>query len=272
MSRSTRTVRDVILQPTTLCNWDCDYCYLPDRRHAQEMLPLVARSVADTLRHQASDEPVSVCWHGGEPLTLGVQRFSELVRHFGGLNVTHSVQTNASLVDERWCDLFAQHGFRVGVSLDGRDHDNRRRVDRVGRPTTGKALRGIERLTDAGFPISLIAVVSDPSPGRARRLYETAVDLGCVWLGVNIEETEGVNQRRTQVRFEQAVLFWAELADAWRKNPVLQLRDVGRVLAYAQQLLDHGSATAPPIDPAAHCGVERRRHTDLTGVGRILLT
>jgi uncharacterized protein len=39
----------VIMQPTTLCNLDCSYCYLPDRRHIRRMLPAVAQAVAASV-------------------------------------------------------------------------------------------------------------------------------------------------------------------------------------------------------------------------------
>jgi uncharacterized protein len=242
-------VRDVIMQPTTLCNWDCKYCYLPDRHHRKVMWPLVARSVAKSLIPLAERRPIGICWHGGEPLTIGVQYFRELVSKFSTLDVVHSIQTNASLVDGEWCDFFAEHRFRVGVSLDGFGEDNHQRVDRVGRETSDKAIRGIQRLVTHGFPVSLIAVVSDPSADRASRLYAAATELGCVWLGVNIEETEGVNERGSQIPHEQVVAFWKELVRMWQRNPVLHLRDANRALKYAADLLQTGHVSAPSIDP-----------------------
>lgn len=35
-------------------------------------------------------------------------------------NLTFSIQTNATLIDERFCDFFRENGFLVGLSLDKR--------------------------------------------------------------------------------------------------------------------------------------------------------
>src|SRR4051794_35912477 len=38
-------LRNVVVQPTTLCNLDCGYCYLPDRARALHMQPSLARKI-----------------------------------------------------------------------------------------------------------------------------------------------------------------------------------------------------------------------------------
>lgn len=58
----------VIMQPTTLCNLDCSYCYLPLRRESLRMPVTVARAVAESTRTWARSRPVEICWHGGNRL------------------------------------------------------------------------------------------------------------------------------------------------------------------------------------------------------------
>ena len=211
---SVTALSSVIMQPTTLCNLDCGYCYLPERARQQLMFPTVARSVAASIAPWTARRQVELCWHGGEPLAVGVPYFRRLVSHFADLDVVHNVQTNATLVDGWWCEFLAEYRFRVGVSIDGPQVDTSQRVDRGGKEAFGRIVRGIRRLVECGFAVSVIAVVSNPSAERARRLYEFVAELGCVWLGVNIEETEGVNRGHIAVSIEQATAFWAELAHA----------------------------------------------------------
>lgn len=40
----------LLMQPTTLCNLDCSYCYLPERKVSRRMSPEVVRAVADGVR------------------------------------------------------------------------------------------------------------------------------------------------------------------------------------------------------------------------------
>jgi len=59
----------VIMQPTTLCNLDCRYCYLPLRAHDRRMPVEVAGAVAASVNEYAQVvPPISVAWHGGNPL------------------------------------------------------------------------------------------------------------------------------------------------------------------------------------------------------------
>lgn len=220
----------VVMQPTTLCNLDCSYCYLPFRKSDHRMPVTVARSVAGTANGWAAAAPFDVIWHGGEPLTVGREHLGDLMRPFRG--VRHHVQTNATLVDDAWCGFFTEHDVRVGISVDGPFHRNGARVTRSGRPAFAAILRGISRLRCHRIPFSAIAVISEPRPERAAELYEFFVELGCVVLGINIEEQEGVNTRESAHDAGRVTEFWAALTEAWRRNPVLKVREIERVLGY----------------------------------------
>ncbi|MEU5915648.1 cyclophane-forming radical SAM peptide maturase AmcB [Streptomyces sp. NPDC047141] len=238
--------RAVIMQPTTQClPMDCTYCYLPLRKTKHLMTVDVARAVAASANGWAADDPAfEVVWHGGEPLATGREHLSALMAPFEG--VKHSVQTNAALVDDAWCDFLLGRDVAVGVSLDGPADMNRHRVTLAGRSGFHVAMRGIERLRRHGIPFSAIAVVSDPDPKDAARLYEFFAELGVTTLGVNVEEEEGVNRGVRPSDTARATDFWAALADAWRANPVLRLREIERVLRFAGAVLQEEVTSSLP--------------------------
>ncbi|MGW5689130.1 radical SAM protein [Nonomuraea sp. NPDC003754] len=150
------------------------YCYLPFRRLSNEMDLEVAHAVAASAANLTdSGGQLEIVWHGGEPLALGRSKFTALLAPFEDLRhagrIQHSVQTNATLIDNEWCDLFARYQVSVGVSIDGPAALNARRVDLRGRPAFDRIVRGIRRLHDYGIRFSLIAVVgpralNSPSP------------------------------------------------------------------------------------------------------------
>jgi uncharacterized protein len=237
----------VVLQPTTLCNLDCSYCYLPFRRVDQRMSVEVAASVAGTVNGWAEQAPFDVIWHGGEPLAAGRPLLSALMAPFSG--VRHHVQTNATLVDDAWCDLFATHDVRVGISIDGPAPRNQARVDRGGKPAFTAILRGIESLRQHALEFSAIAVVSDPDPAAAAELYAFFADLGCAVLGVNIEEQEGVNTRSNRHDPARVADFWAALTEAWAEDPVVKVREIERALGFVAADLDGRAFLPDEIDP-----------------------
>jgi len=226
----------VVMQPTTLCNLDCAYCYLPLRAADRRMPVAVAEAVAASVNPWATGGRFSVVWHGGEPLAAGREHLAALLAPFGP-DVEHHVQTNATLIDDAWCAFFAEHRVRVSVSVDGPRARNAERVTRGGRPAYDRIVAGAAALRRHGVPFSALAVVSRPEPGLATELYDYFLDLGCDVLGVNIEETEGVNTR-TNARDAGAVTgFWAELVAAWRRDPRIHLREVEWSLRYAGAVL-----------------------------------
>lgn len=235
----------VIMQPTTLCNLDCSYCYLPHRARDRRMPVEVAEAVASTVNGWAAAAPrFSVVWHGGEPLSTGRDRLAALMAPFRG--VEHHVQTNATLIDDRWCEFIRAHDIRVGLSIDGPEWMTTRRVDRGGRPAYRRIRAGIDALRRHEIPFAALCVVSDPAPGLAEKLYTFVADLGATVLGVNVEEQEGVNLRPNAHDPSAVRAFWAELTAVWRRDPRLEVREVEWALRYAGAALAGAADTLLP--------------------------
>jgi uncharacterized protein len=248
----------VVMQPTTLCNLDCSYCYLPFRSDDQRMPVTVAEAVAVPVNAWARTERFSVVWHGGEQLATGRDHLAALLAPFDA-SVEHHIQTNATLIDEAWCDFFTEHRIRVSVSIDGPEQRNGDRVNRAGRPAYDRILQGIDALRRHGIPFSALCVVGRPEPGLATELYDYFLDLGCDVLGINVEELEGVNTRANCHPAEAVTAFWAELVGAWRRAPRIHLREIEWSLRYVGAVLD-GTADEvlprrlDPIPTVAHDG------------------
>jgi uncharacterized protein len=197
----------------------------------------VAQAVAVDVNRWAADQRCSVVWHGGEPMTAGRERLTALMAPFDPAVEQH-LQTNATLIDDAWCDLFEARGVRVSVSVDGPRELNRFRVNRGGLPSYEMIMKGIGTLRRRGVPFSALCVVSEPAPGLAGRLYDFFGELGCDVLGINIEEREGVNQRDNHHDPAAVRTFWAELTTAWRAAPTMHVREIEWTLRYAEAVLD----------------------------------
>jgi len=165
----------VVLQGTPFCNLNCSYCYLSeDSRRDKRTISLASvRAVLEKiLRSPYLGDKLEVSWHSGEPLVLKPDYYDGAISDalalkdelgLGDLQLVFDIQTNGTLINQRWCDLFKRYQdvLTVGVSVDGPAflHDAYRQ-DWAGRGTHERVSRGIKMLCDNGIPFNLIGVVS----------------------------------------------------------------------------------------------------------------
>lgn len=247
-----REFSGIMLQPTTRCNLDCAYCYLPDRQSSKQMSVAVAERIANHIQN-FSKEPVQVIWHGGEPLVNGLNHLQRLVEPFKHLleagRVTHCIQSNGTALSHEICDFFLANRFTVSISVDGPRDMNRLRRNWAGREAFAAIMRGIDLLNERNVRFGIIAVVTEQSLGRAAELYDFACGLGCSTLGIAFEETKGVN-RSGVTSGGSVAMFWRKLIAAWRANPVITVREIDRFTHWAAAVCsdrwDHWSVEGFP--------------------------
>ena len=171
-----------MLKPAgSACNLDCHYCYYLDKavqyggRQAVMSDELLELYVKQYICANEVDT-VQFCWHGGEPLLLGVdfyRRAMEFQRKYAdGKRIENTLQTNGTLVDEAWCDLFASNNFLVGVSLDGpEDIHDAFRLTKGGKPTFARVMETVRMFERSGVEFNTLSVVNRRCEGRGAEIY-----------------------------------------------------------------------------------------------------
>ncbi len=229
-------IKRIVMQPTSLCNLDCSYCYLAHRNENKKMSSIVSEAVAKSIEEEGGN--VQITWHGGEPLSCGIKHFRNLLSPFETLRVIgrirHSVQTNATLINDEWCALFKEYAIHVGVSIDGPRWANLKRVNWSSKESYPHIMRGIDFLKKHQIPFTVICVVGDWSLIHAHKLYEFFSELGCFEVGFNIEEKGGIHNSSAPDNSELVKNFWKELFLSWRENPKISVREFSRVLAWME--------------------------------------
>ena len=238
--------RLLILQPTSFCNIDCDYCYLPDRNSSARMSLITLRLAAERLRDDGlAGATLTVVWHAGEPLAMPRGFYddaADLLDEVLGNScaVSHSIQTNATLIDDRWCELFKRRGFRIGVSVDGPAalHDAHRRT-RTGRGTHDRVLRGMALLRAHGIPFHAIAVVTPATFAQADAFFDFFVEQSVTEVGCNFDEAEGLHTASSLSGHESAhAAFVSRLLErSIDAGAVLRVRELSMALQLISQPL-----------------------------------
>lgn len=194
----------VVIQPTSFCNLDCSYCYLPDRQLKNQLsLDLIDPIFKALFTSPFFRQDFTVCWHAGEPLAVPISFYEGAFARIQAAEqqyksqpygICHSIQTNGTLINQAWCDLFRQHSVQVGVSIDGPAwlHDRHRKT-RKGLGTHGATMRGISFLQRNQIPTNVIAVLTQDSLDYPDEIFHFFWDNGITDIGFNMEETEGAN-------------------------------------------------------------------------------
>lgn len=181
---SKRAFSTLVKPAGAACNLRCKYCYYIDKSSLlgssspgrRMELPLLEKYIADYFDSVQSGS-VDFCWHGGEPLLLGLDYFRAAVRLqrklSKGREYTNSLQTNGTLLNAEWCRFFRENGFLVGLSVDGPpDIQDASRVNAAGRGSSDAVRRAASLLRDNGVEFNTLTVLTSSSEHRAAEVYE----------------------------------------------------------------------------------------------------
>jgi uncharacterized protein len=102
--------------------------------------------------------------HGGEILCLPKKDVEILLKKIYELKGRTSIQTNATLIDDEWIEIFKKYKTNVGISWDGPQELSEFR------PGTSKVGAIMEKLVKEGVSVSTIIVVSKANAGTKERL------------------------------------------------------------------------------------------------------
>ena len=172
----------LMLKPASSeCNLNCKYCFYHSLC-ASRSAPshgFMSESTLETVLKKAFEytggAPLSLSFQGGEPLLRGkdfFRRLSELLSERRGGRVFVDIQTNGTLIDEEWCDIFKSNGWLVGLSLDGDGEANAFRVDKEGKPTFAKVFAAAKLMREKGVDFNILSVLTEPSARRIEEIYD----------------------------------------------------------------------------------------------------
>ncbi len=220
-----------------LCNLACSYCYYLEKtalfaggeRYRMREEVLEAYVAAFFAAHRGPD--VYFVWHGGEPTLAGLdfyRRVLELQQRLvpAGVRVHNNLQTNGTLLDDRWCSFLAEHHFLVGISLDGpAELHDASRPDRRGRPTHARALAGLRALRAHGIDPDVLCTLNAKNVSFPESVYHFFLDEGVHWLQFLPVVRRGPQGELDpwSVRAEAMGTFLCRVFDEWIRYDVARI-------------------------------------------------
>jgi uncharacterized protein len=177
-----------------LCNLRCKYCYYLDKRslYSGEESLIMNDDILEKyiIQHieATTEETVFFSWHGGEPLLAGIDFFRKVVslqnKHRpSGVETVNGVQTNGTLIDNKWAWFFAENNFSIGMSIDGPgDMHNKFRTSSDGRSSLPQVLKGYETLRRYKINSEILCVVNSYNVKFPLIIYDFFKELGARYM------------------------------------------------------------------------------------------
>jgi len=253
----------VLAKPSgAVCNLGCTYCYFLDKEalypgdRFRMPAEVVEAYIDQTIAANVVPE-VSISWQGGEPTLMGVDFYRAAVEHESkhrkpGRSIHNTIQTNGTLLTDEWGEFLADHGFLVGISIDGPEplHDAYR-VDKHGGGTFDKVMAGLRLLQKHEVDFNVLTTVNRINGDHPLDVYRFLRDqAGATWIQFIpiIERVDGaglpadlrgelVSDR--SVRAEQFGEFLVTVFDEWIRH------DVGTVHVQTFEAAAHNWAGMP---------------------------
>jgi uncharacterized protein len=229
-----------------MCNLDCTYCFFLDKEALYpgstfHMSDAVLEQYIRQLIESHRTDCVNIAWQGGEPTLMGIEfyrRAIELVEEHRrpGMTIQHTMQTNGTLLNDEWAAFFKEHGFLIGISIDGpRELHDVHRVDKNGRSTFDKVIRGLRLLQKYGVEYNVLTTINRVNAECPLEIYRFLRDeVGSTWMQfipvierINADGRtlyqDGYTVSERSVTPEQFGRFLSSIFDEWVRN------DVGRI-------------------------------------------
>jgi uncharacterized protein len=238
-----RSLTPIIKAAGDYCNLRCSYCFY--NRQDQR----TARLMSDAVLEKFIREYMALfrgsarfIWHGGEPLLAGIDFYRTAVAlqqscKSVGQTVENLLQTNATLITDEWAEFFKEHGFRIGLSIDGcaSEHDAFRK-DTSDHGSFDRVCRGIEILRRHQIEFGIVQVLTSETAPRILDSFRFFADILQVshWsINAYTDHLGYADASTKSISNEQIVAATKECIGEWlaRNNRQVRIREIEAYVA-----------------------------------------
>lgn len=216
----------LILPTSGDCNLNCAYCYRANKRGNGDSKRMSYEVLERFISQYIELNPVnpSFGWQGGEPLLMNIdfyEKAMELQRKYKkpGTKISNNIQTNGTLIDERWAKFFKENNFLVGISIDGPpEYHDVVRVDQGGNPTLKRVLKGREYLEKNRVDYNVLLVINKYNVKHAVKVFNFLIKNGFYYIQlIPCTDFDAVTQNLTEysIKPEDYARFMCDIFDQW---------------------------------------------------------
>ncbi len=174
----------VLIKPaSSLCNLRCNYCFyanvssLRKIRSFGKMKEEVTEKMIKNIYADLEDgDQLTLAFQGGEPTMAGLNYFRKVTqlvdKQQKQVQVHYAIQTNGTMINEKWCTFLKKHNFLVGLSIDGHPfYHDLYRIDPKGRGTFQRVLQIKQLFDQYEIDYNMLCVLTNPLAKEAKKVF-----------------------------------------------------------------------------------------------------
>ena len=240
MEKRSREFQIFVKPVGSVCNLACKYCYYLDKRtlypDADKILmadDLLEKYIVQHIR-ASTEDIITFSWHGGEPLLAGINFFRKIVclqakYKPSGKRIMNGIQTNGTLLDDKWCRFFADENFMIGISLDGTEEfHNKCRRKKDDSESWHQAINGYQLLMKHGIVPEILCVVNAENVRQPLTIYSFFKKLGAKYITflplVEKESGSPGGVSKISVPSKEFGYFLSDIFDEWIENDIGEVK------------------------------------------------
>ncbi len=175
-------IQMMIKPASSNCNLKCSYCFYEDECKNREVSSygIMKEDTMEILIKKALEEAEDFCtfgFQGGEPTLAGLEFFEKFVEctkkyKKKETKVNFCLQTNGTLLDDKWVKFLKENNFLVGISLDGtKEIHDRNRQDAKKKGTFALVLKNAKELLKNQVEVNILCVLTKQSAKKISSIY-----------------------------------------------------------------------------------------------------
>lgn len=182
---------NLVVVPTMACNFACPYCYesnLPTKCMSDEIQKKLINFI-ESYSENNIPKPVSLCWHGGEPLSAFHVIKGLLEKLYSSPKIamkSHALVSNGYLLTREKVAVLKKYQLEsIQITIDGLEEThNKSRPHKTGKPTFCKILENVDYLLN-DFPECRVKIRINIHKGNQKEFTELVRLLDQRWSGLN---------------------------------------------------------------------------------------
>lgn len=212
----------IIFRMTSACNLNCTYCYdkanhimkKEENKKFKLKIPNIVKNIEKLWENK--DAKGEIIFHGGEPLIIDEENYEVLIKNIKSIypKARFSIQTNGTLINEKYISLFKKYNVHVGISLDGYNEiTNKYRVYGNQKNSFNDVMKKISLLNKYGVKFGVIMTLNNSVVGNEEKLYKF---IGDNKLNCNIRPAfKSDNKEIEYMSNEEYYIFFKKLFNIW---------------------------------------------------------